>query len=167
MYLYLSTYLLVCFNLHSYNLSYIYHSHFPFFNSFLSLVPRPVLLPIQNQTVTQGLNVTFTCIATVGFGLSYLWTIPHLNCVDCGPVALNVPTITLTDITNEANGLYTCTVTDFINQTATTSAVLTVGGMYNRTNYIHSTNNCFYIMVVLLWLRQYLLLHANIYYISK
>ena len=139
----------VCFILYSYNLSYVYHPHFPFFNSFISLVPRPVLLPIPNQTVTQGLNVTFTCIA-VGFGLSYVWNIPHLNCVDCGPVALNVPTITLTDITNEANGLYTCTVTDFINQTATTSAVLTVAGtylIYNRTNYIHSTNNCFYIMV--------------------
>ena len=117
----------VYFILHSYNLSYIYHPHFPFFNS---LVPPPELLLIPNQTVTQGLSVTFTCIATVGFGLSYLWDIPHLNCVDCGPVALNVPTITLTDITNEANGLYTCTVTDFINQIATTSAVLTVAGMY-------------------------------------
>ena len=148
--LYVSICLFVCFILHCYNLSYIYRPHFPFFNSFLSLVPPPVLLPIQNQTVTQGLNVTFTCTATVGFGLSYLWIIPHLNCVDCGPVALNVPTITLTDITNEANGLYTCTVTDFVNQTATTSAVLTVVGtylIYNRTNYIHSTNNCFYIKV--------------------
>ena len=83
-------------------------------------------------------------MATVGFGLSYLWTIPHLNCVDCGPVALNVPTITLTDITNQANGSYTCTVTDFINQTATTSAVLTVAGMYLIYN---RTDNCFYIMV--------------------
>ena len=112
---------------------------------FLSLVPPPVLLPIPNQTVTQGLNVTFTCIATVGFNLSYLWTIPHLNCVDCGPVALNVPTITLTDITNQANGSYTCTVTDLINQTATTSAVLTVAGMYLIYN---RTNNCLYIIKV-------------------
>ena len=122
--------LFVCFTLYSYYLSFVCHLLLPFFNSFLSLVPPPELLPIPNQTVTQGLLVTFTCIATVGFGLSYLWNIPELNCVDCGPVALNVPFITIIDIPNEAQGLYTCTVTDFINQTATTSAMLTVAGMY-------------------------------------
>ena len=132
-------------------LTSFYHPLFLlFFKLFLSLVPPPVLQTIPNQTVTQGLNVTFTCIATVGFGLSYLWTIPYLNCVDCGPVALNVPTITLTDISNEAQGLYTCTVTDFVYQIATTSSMLTVAGTYLSTawiNFIHSKNNCFDVKV--------------------
>ena len=100
---------------------------------FLSLVPPPELQIIPDQTVTQGLNVTFTCIATVGVGLTYLWTIPHLNCMDCGPVALNVSTITLTDVSNEAQGLYTCTVTDFVNQIIATSSILTVAGTYLST----------------------------------
>ena len=129
-----------------------YHPVFPSFLQFISLsphfiVPSTKLQTIPDQTVTQGLNVTFTCIATVGFGLSYLWTIPHLNCDDCGPVMLNVPTITLTDITNEAQGLYTCIVTDFVNQIATTSSMLTVGGTYLILNRKHawtnSTTNCF------------------------
>ena len=132
-------------------LTSFYHPLFLlFYQLFLSLVPPPVLQTIPNQTVTQGLNVTFTCIATVGFGLSYLWTIPYLNCVYCGPVALNVPTITLTDISNEARGLYTCTVTDFVYQIATTSSMLTVAGTYLSaawTNSIHSKNNCFCVKV--------------------
>jgi len=92
------------------------------------IVPPPELQPIPDQTVTQGLNVTFTCIAKVGFHLSYIWTIPHLSCVDCGPVSLNIPTITLTNVTNEANGLYTCRVNDFVNQIITASAVLNIAG---------------------------------------
>ena len=118
---------IVCLFIDVFILSFIflicfYHPLFlPFFKLFLSLVPAPELQTIPNQTVTQGLNVTFTCIATVGVGLSYLWTIP---CTDCGPVSLNVPTITLTNVSNEAQGLYTCTVTDFVNQTATTSSML-------------------------------------------
>ena len=95
---------------------------------FLSLVSPPELQTIPDKTVAQGLNVTFTCIATVGFGLTYLWTIPYLNCTDCGLVALNIPTITLKNVSNEAQGLYTCTVTDFVNQIATTSSMLTVTG---------------------------------------
>ena len=132
-------------------LTCFYHPLFlPFFKLFLTLVSPPELQTIPDQTVTQGLNVTFTCIATVGFGLSYLWTIPHLNCIDCGPVALNIPTITLTDVSNEAQGLYTCTVADFVNQTATTSSMLTVAGTYLSTawiNCIHSKNNCLYVKV--------------------
>ena len=124
-------------------LTSFYHPLFlPFFKLFLSLVPPPELQTIPDQTVTQGLNVTFTCIATVGFSLSYLWTIPHLNCVDCGPVALNVPTITLTDITNQAQGLYTCIVTDFVNQIATTSSMLTVAGTYLILNRSAAWTNC-------------------------
>ena len=108
------------------NLLFIILSFLPLF----TLVPPPEIQIIPDQTVTQGLNVTFICIATVGFGLSYLWSIPHLNCIDCGPVALNVPTITLTDVSNEAQGLYTCTATDFVNQIITTSSMLTVAGTY-------------------------------------
>ena len=107
---------------------------------FLSLVPPPELQTIPDQTVTQGLNVTFTCIATVGFGLTYLWTIPYLNCTDCGPVALNVSTITLTDVSNETQGLYTCTVTDFVNEIATTQLILNRSAAC--TNCTHSKNNC-------------------------
>ena len=155
-------------------LTSFYHPLFlPFFKLFLSLVPPPELQTIPDQTVTQGLNVTFTCIATVGFSLSYLWTIPHLNCVDCGPVALNVPTITLTDITNEAQGLYTCTVTDFVNQIATTSSMLTVTGTYlilNRsaawTNCIHSKNNCFDVKVQQMSGTTYYC-NTNVYYTSE
>ena len=116
----------VCFVLYFCNLLFIILS----FVLLFTLVPPPELQTIPDQTVTQGLNVTFTCIATVGFGLTYLWTIPHLNCTDCGPVALNVPTITLTDVSNEAQGLYTCTAADFVNQIATTSSMLTVAGTY-------------------------------------
>ena len=152
---YLSVCLFVCLLMSSFFclvFTSFYHPVFPSFLQFISLsphfiVPSTKLQTIPDQTVTQGLNVTFTCIATVGFGLSYLWTIPHLNCDDCGPVMLNVPTITLTDITNEAQGLYTCIVTDFVNQIATTSSMLTVAGKYLILNRKHawtnSTTNCF------------------------
>ena len=132
-------------------LTSFYHSPFlSFFKMFLSLVPPPELQIIPDQTVTQGLNVTLTCIATVGFGLTYLWTIPHLNCIDCGPVALNVSTITLTDVSNEAQGLYTCTVTDFLNQTAKTSSMLTVAGMYLILNRSAAWTNCIHSIIIVL-----------------
>ena len=158
-------FLSVCLFVDVFILSFIFHTSFYhslfllFYQLFLSLVPPPELQTIPNQTVTQGLNVTFTCIATVGFGLSYLWTIPYLNCVDCGPVALNVPTITLTDVSNEAQGLYTCTATDFVYQIATTSSILTVTGTYLSAaliNCIHSKNNCSDVIVPNVW--YYLLL---------
>ena len=80
----------------------------------------PIIEPIPDQNITVGLNVTFNCIAT-GFGLSYMWDIPFFNSGAATVIGRNTQTITLYPVTNNINGKYTCTVTDFTGTNTTSN----------------------------------------------
>ena len=98
--------------------------------SLYLVVPPPTIQLIPDINVTTGLNATFACKAT-GFGLIFSWEVPFSLTNNNGIViGDNTSELTIVNVTRNANGEYTCNVTDFIGQTDIVMAELIVVGEF-------------------------------------
>ena len=94
------------------------------FSDVLSNGPpqRPTIItPPQNQTVTEGDNVTFTVLVGGGGPLSYQWQFYATNLAGA-----TSSTLVLTNVTAAQSGPYTVTVTNTAGSTNSQPATLTV-----------------------------------------
>lgn len=91
------------------------------FSDVIPRVPPGIVVPPQNQTVSEGSNVTFTVNASGTPPLSYQWQFGGTNLDGASTSVLSLPNVA----TSQA-GDYTVTITNAFGWTNTSPATLTV-----------------------------------------
>ena len=87
----------------------------------------------QNETKTEGDNVTFTCNATGNPAPTFRWT--RNGSVLTTGLSLDGKQLTITNVTREDSGQYVCEATNNVRKVPSNSATLNVQCKFTYYNY--------------------------------